>query len=294
MTNARTVALSALTVLPCSPLELIDAAAEAGFTHSGLRITQAMEGDVDVLGDPALMARIATHLRDTGITPLDLELTRIGPETEPADAETLFAFGQTIGAGFVTITAEGNTPWSPDEESESLRRLDRLAALAERYSMRLSLEFMPYRAITDIAHATRILRTVGSSAIGLCVDALHLQRSGGSPTDVAQLDPALLAVVQVCDAPITRREGLSLAREARSDRLFPGDGELPLVALIAAVPPEVPLSIEVPLRDRAGCTTRELARRAHASMSALVAATDSPPAATNLSQKRQFNDYNSE
>jgi sugar phosphate isomerase/epimerase len=268
--ESRTLSLSALTVLPCSPLELIEAAASAGFTHTGLRITQAMEGDVDVLGDTALMRQIAQSLRDTNLSPMDLELTRISPDKDVTEDDRLFAFAQTIGAPFVTITAAGTEAWSAEEESEVCHRLEALGARAASFGVRLSLEFMPYRAITDLAYAVRIVRTVDTDAVGLCIDSLHLQRSGGHPTEIAAIDPALIALVQVCDAPRERREGLSYAREARSDRLFPGDGELPLAELVAAVPTDVPLSIEVPLYDRDGLSAKDLAERAYTSLQRLL------------------------
>jgi sugar phosphate isomerase/epimerase len=53
--------------------------------------------------------------------------------------------------------------------------------------------------------------------------------------------------VQLCDAPRTAPDGgpEALADEARHRRLLPGAGELDLAALIAAVPPYLPFSVEV-------------------------------------------------
>jgi hypothetical protein len=77
---------------------------------------------------------------------------------------------------------------------------------------------------------------------------LHLSRSGGSPADLAAVDPALLPYLQVADAPAAVPVDLaSLVDEARYGRLLPGEGVLPIRDVIEAVP-MVPLSFE--LRSR--------------------------------------------
>ncbi|MEN2740411.1 sugar phosphate isomerase/epimerase [Microbacterium sp. X-17] len=248
---------------------MIDAAAASGFRHAGLRITALTEGDADVLSDAALMTAIADRLSDTGVQPLDLELLRIGPATVPSEAIPMLEFAQRIGAPHVTL-ASAETRWSDEDEALVCGHLERLGMLASSFGVRLSLEFMPYRAISSLAHAIRLVKAVDAEGVGLCVDALHLARSGGTPADVAAVDPGLLAVVQVCDAPAVSPAFDALPEEARYGRLLPGDGELPLAELVAAVPAEVPLSIEVPLRERAGASPTELARAAFASMQTLL------------------------
>jgi sugar phosphate isomerase/epimerase len=51
-----------------------------------------------------------------------------------------------------------------------------------------------------------------------------------------------------------------VVRQARSDRLFPGEGALDLGALLAALPAGVPLSLEVPVSQK--LAPLERARRA--------------------------------
>ena len=63
----------------------------------------------------------------------------------------------------------------------------------------------------------------------------------------------------------------ALIREARTGRLLPGEGALPLRELVAALPPDVPLAIEAPCRQTADLPALERARRAYRALTALLA-----------------------
>jgi hypothetical protein len=106
-----------------------------------------------------------------------------------------------------------------------------------------------------------------------------LHRTGGTPQDVHELDRSLVSYYQLCDAPLEpptslptptslpRNQPLPVSQpqiEARAARLPPGEGELPLVAIVTALPPEAPVSAEVPnlaLLDELGST--EFAKRVY-------------------------------
>ena len=108
----------------------------------------------------------------------------------------------------------------------------------------------------------------------MLIDALHFSRSGGLPAHVAQVDPALLRYAQICDAsPDMPGPGdtPALIREARTDRLLPGEGVLPLDELVAVLPATAALAIEAPCRATAELTALERARRAHHALTALLA-----------------------
>ena len=66
--------------------------------------------------------------------------------------------------------------------------------------------------------------------------------------------------MQFCDVPAALPPTLdAILAEARAERLFPGDGGLNLVALLRAVPRDIPLSVEVPMHTLArsvGATER--------------------------------------
>jgi sugar phosphate isomerase/epimerase len=111
----------------------------------------------------------------------------------------------------------------------------------------------------------------GRTNASVLIDALHFSRSGGVPSDIAGIDGSLLRYAQICDAAaIIPGERSDLIREARSGRLLPGEGALPLRELVAVLPATIPLSIEAPVRATAGLPPLERARRAYRSMRALL------------------------
>ena len=99
----------------------------------------------------------------------------------------------------------------------------------------------------------------------ILVDLLHVARSGGTAADLAKLPASLIGHVQLSDAPLAAPPDDALVTEARGRRLPPGEGELPLVAMMNALPSGVPLSTEsVTTGSLPGLSPLESAKRAHA------------------------------
>ncbi len=87
-----------------------------------------------------------------------------------------------------------------------------------------------------------------------------------------QVDPALFRYAQICDAAPDMpgpTDTPALIREARTGRLLPGEGVLPLAELVAALPAGVPLAIEAPCRATADLPALERAKRAFRALAAL-------------------------
>jgi sugar phosphate isomerase/epimerase len=84
------------------------------------------------------------------------------------------------------------------------------------------------------------------------VDALHFFRSESTLDDVKRLPRRRLNYAQICDGKVpgpSTREGL--IHDARCERLLPGEGGMDLKALFAALPADLPVSIEIPSDSRA-------------------------------------------
>ena len=93
--------------------------------------------------------------------------------------------------------------------------------------------------------AAEIVGTSGASNGGVLIDNLHLSRSGSSIDDVKAMPIELFPYLQICDAPAQRPTDFAgLLDEALNGRLCPGEGSLPIVELLKAIP-AVPLSFEV-------------------------------------------------
>lgn len=259
----RTLSLAHLTVLDTTPPELISAAAEAGFDHVGLRLC-ATPGvgtppyQADILRDSPLRRETLARLRDLGVSVLDAEFLRFEPDAAEAVPEGFLETSALLGAREVLVMSM---------EPEERRTAERLAELCERaraYGLRVNLEFAAYTGVRSLSRAQEV---VAGTDAGVLVDVVHFARSGGQPSDLQGVDPARLRYAQLCDVaaetPTTDAERI---REARTGRLLPGDGVFPLGDLLAALPHDLPLSVEAPVRALAGLPAAERARRARAAL----------------------------
>jgi sugar phosphate isomerase/epimerase len=262
--DTRAVSLAALTVLEASPVDAVSIAARCGYSHIGLRPVPATpeEPHVPILTDISLQRELAARLEGEGLAVLDMEIVRLREVMDWSAMEAVLAFAQKFGAHFLLVA--DNDP----EPARSRDSLARLADMAAAYDVVPHLEFMPWTCSPNLAAAQA--RTTGLANCGLLVDAFHLARSGGVPTDIAAHDPAT-GYLQLCDiaGPIPAMD--EILREARSDRLFPGEGEIDLVALLRRLP-AIPVSLEIPadrLRD-AGWSAEQRAQKAIAACRAVL------------------------
>lgn len=135
-------------------------------------------------------------------------------------------------------------------ESDLARAFDEFALVAElsaAQGMESSIEFVHGLPVGDLGAALAAVRHVGRPDFKLLIDTFHFTRSGARPEDLAALDPDLIGYVQLSDAPLAPRFSGHL-EEARYDRMAPGDGELPLLEILAAMPRDRVVGVEVPLR----------------------------------------------
>ncbi len=272
MTTERIISLAALTVLELSPPQQVRCAADAGFRHVSIRLLPATPGEPqhDVVGDTPLRRELEAALADTGLEVLDAEIFRLKPDTDVAAYEAAIAVAARLGAR--TLLVAGNDP----DEARLTDRFGAFCDLAARYRLGASLEFMPWTDAKDLTQAARIVEASGRDNAAVLIDAFHLSRSRSRIEDIARLDPKRLHYLQLCDVPaalpITTD---ALLAQARGERLFPGEGELDLLALLRAVPRALPLSIEAPTLTLAqSVPATERARRALAATRRVLARLD--------------------
>jgi sugar phosphate isomerase/epimerase len=258
-------------MLDFSPPDWVSLAHAADFDAVGVRVAVASPGEEPWPMTPgsAMLAETLRRIDDTGVAVLDVEIVKLSPDSAEATYEQLFETGQALGARFLNVLAD---------DSDLARVRDNFAALVEQarpYGLRPMIEPMLYMGVRNLSDAVAVAEGTGG---GVTVDPLHLQRFGGTPEHLRFLDPDLLGYYQLCDAPLTAPSGLPVPRrmprgqpgegsdlqtEARTARLLPGEGQLPLVDIIDAMDPTIPVSVEAPnlaLRDEIGAL--EFARRA--------------------------------
>ena len=269
---ARQISLAHLTVLDTTPPELVTVAAAAGFRTIGIRLTATPNVGVppyteEMLRGGPLLRETLQRLADTGVSVLDTEFLRFEPDEPVGVPDGFLEVSARLGAKNVLVMSA---------EPEEARTLDRFCELCDRaavYGLEVGLEFAIYTGVRTLAHAADVVARSKRANASVLIDALHFSRSGGLPFHVASVDPSLLRYAQICDAgPDIPGPGdtPALIREARTGRLLPGEGVLPLTELVAALPPSAPLAIEAPCRATAQLPALERAKRAYQALSALV------------------------
>jgi sugar phosphate isomerase/epimerase len=260
----RVLALDHLTLLDVAPPDFAVLAAGAGFDAVGLRIAPATAAESRWPMSPGspMLEETVRRCRDSGVTVLGTEAVRLTAEADVAAAEPVLETAARLNARYVNAIGD-----DPDLERLS-DRFGRLAAMAAPYGIRAVIEFMAYKTVRTLDDALAVAARSGG---GVLLDALHVQRCGADIGQIARMEPELLGYLQLCDAPLHQPPG-DAAAEARTGRLLPGDGELPLTALLSAVPPGTPVAIEAPsVSLRGELTPAQFAARARRSLDRVLA-----------------------
>lgn len=252
----RVFSLDQLTVYGVSPVELVEIAARAGYGAISPFIGAGGGGPLPTValhaGDPATIA-MADRMADTGIFINNADGFALFDDTDMEELrQAVFLMADMGARGAVSLQFD----------SDDARGFDRFCQLQEwtqEAGITLVLEFTPLSRIAGLDDALAYRDRAGGQGIGILVDLLHLNQSGGSPRDVAALDPALICGAQLCDGPL-QCSAEEYARRAMSERMVPGEGELPVRDFLAALPRNLVCGIETPLRSREAAGEGHLAR----------------------------------
>lgn len=139
---------------------------------------------------------------------------------ETFDCEKLLAIG---------CFDQGAIP--PDEQA---RHLAALCERAGKAGLAVALEFIPMWGIDTLAAAWSLVRQAGAGNAGLMIDTWHFHRSASSLAQLEDIPAERIAGVQLADA-LSGIRGGSLLADCLEYRLPPGEGELPLRPLLAAL-----------------------------------------------------------
>ena len=241
--SARACSMAYLTGHRCSPPEAVRVAAATGYGFVGLRLWPNAPGaqQQHLLGDAALLRETLAACRDTGVGVFDLEIVRIGEGFDPRLYLPLFEAGAALGARAVLVAGD----------DADLSRLGvnyaRLCEQMAPFGLTADLEFMPWTAVPDAGSALRLVAAAGyPSNAGILVDALHFGRSHSTLDDIRAIPRRLLHYAQICDGEAgTHFSTEQLLHTARCERLLPGEGNIDLRGLFAALPADLPVSVEM-------------------------------------------------
>ena len=252
--------LAHLTALGLSPPELVGVAARAGYQKVGLRLSPSSSAGVayPLMHDPRALEETLARMRNTGVGVFDLEIVHIDADFSPAKYTAFFEVGAKLGAKAMLVAGDDA------DEARLTASFARLCEAAGPFGLSADLEFMPWLKVANARTALRIVTAAAQPNGGVLVDALHVARSATSLADIAAIPREHLHYAQICDAPAeipTTVEGL--LHTARSERLLPGEGGIDLVGIFAALPADLPVSVEIPSESQvAALGAEEWARRA--------------------------------
>jgi sugar phosphate isomerase/epimerase len=237
----RPIGLAALTVLELSPPNQVTCAAEAGYSHVGLRLLPATPSEAvyPMVGNTPMVRETQRRLAETGIKVLDIEILRLKPDTRAINFLPVLETGARFGASQVLMA--GNDP-DPARLADNFAQVCELAA---PLGLAINIEPMPWTDVRNIKDAAKLMKAVNRSNAGVLIDALHFDRGGNTLSDLSLLPKDSLRYMQLCDGTKERPTDVEgMLHQARAYRLSPGKGGINLVGLLKALPPELPISIE--------------------------------------------------
>jgi len=241
------VGIEFLSVFGLPPVEFVELVADLGCGYLSTGLTSAPGSDYppfSLRDDAALRREFIAAMRDRGVA-ISLGEGMIVRE----------GFDIRESAGDLDVMSELgigriNTVSLDPDLGRSFDQFGELAAMARARGMVLTIELSPGLTVGDLPTALAAIEHVGWSDFRLLIDTMHFVRSGSGPAELAALDPDVIGYCQLSDAPLVGTHP-SYMEEAMFDRRVPGEGELPLRDLLAELPHDVIVGLEIPLRSRA-------------------------------------------
>ena len=153
-------------------------------------------------------------------TPEDYEKIR-------AECEELSAIAGEIGCPYVVVVP-GKLPENATKDAiidESVRVLNELGDIAEKYNVSLAFEFLGQTdcSVQTLDLAEEIVEKVNRKNIGVVIDTFHFYAGNSSFEAIDKLNPEKLFIFHINDAENLPKEKLTDAQ-----RLYPGLGILPI------------------------------------------------------------------
>lgn len=264
----RAYSLSFLTVADVTPVDAVKIAAASGYAKVGLRLLPAAtnEAEYPILTDLKLLNETKAALNDTGVQVADVEIIRITPDFESKKYFHFLDTANQLEAKHILVA--GNDP----EQNRMIHNFALFCELSKQYGLSCDLEFMPWTDVKNLEQANFIVEQSNQDNAAVLIDSLHFDRSDSRLEQVKALPKARMNYVQLCDGLASydpSDEGL--IKIARSNRLVPGQGDIDLVALIAALPSDMTLAAEVPNLQLAQLPALERAKINLQAMKSLVA-----------------------
>lgn len=143
-----------------------------------------------------------------------------------------------------------NTVSLEPDRARTFDELAALTALAADRGIATCVEPVVGLSIADLPSALAAVEYVDRDEISLLIDTMHVARFGATADDLRAVPAQRIGYIQLSDTTLQPRMKV-YAEEAMFERMVPGEGELPLADLLAALPDDRVVGLEIPLRSRA-------------------------------------------
>ena len=235
--------LAHLSALPLPPHELIDLAIATGYDLVGVRLLPPAPGIAfyPIMDDASQLKEVMARLADHPNIVWDVEVIRLTPNFKVDALEPAIACAQKIGARAVLVSA------GPVEDPMELAQyFSDFCELAANWGLTANVEFMPWTPVPDLTAALALIKNAGSPANArVLADTIHVERSRTTLRDWAAVPETLIDYVQFCDAPAGVPETMDeILRQARYERLLPGEGGIDLLGFLRHLPVGRPIAVE--------------------------------------------------
>ena len=240
------IGIERLCVFGLPPVQFVDLAADLGCPYISTALVPMQYNPHgyprwSLRDDPALRVEMIAAMRNRGVTISLCEGFGVRPDSDVSE------YAADLDILCELEVRRINVASSDRDVSRTFDQFAKIAAMADALGIETTIEIGP-GPVPNLRSGLAALRHVGSRNFRLLIDTMHFVRSGSGAGDIAALDPNLIGYVQLCDVPLVSRHSTYM-EEALYERMVPGTGELPLLDILAALPPQLVLGIEVPQRS---------------------------------------------
>ncbi len=191
------------------------------FLHTG-----SLDDVRRVLDEAAIAAHTINAIDKVGVG------GQAGTQRAVARCRELGRYAQALGCPWLLCV-----PGPAEDRSWDQIRHDTTATLrlmvdaAAEFGVGIAFEFMgfPWAAVRDVAGAWEILQSTDRPNLGMVVDTAHFYAGGSTLESVSALDTRRLVVLHINDVEDVPRPEIT-----DGHRLYPGDGVIPLPAILRA------------------------------------------------------------
>lgn len=257
MTAPDRLGIDFISGLGMPPVEFVGLAADLGIKRVGMSLVPFTANPHgypawSLRDDPGLRRALLAALADNDVAIGVGEWFLVRPGADIGDAAHDLDLMAELG-----IPAANCLSIDPDVARCS-SEFARFAEMTAERRMSATVEYMAGTALGGFDLALAAVRAAQHPNLKLLVDCMHFQRSGDRPEQIAAASAGEIGYLQLCDVP-DRPLDASYGEEALNNRLAPGDGDVPLAAILNALPRDVPIGLEVPMaaKARSGLAPRD-------------------------------------